>query len=92
MDDDDIKEEGNGSIADSGGAGAVDESGNVDMEDSLNLDGCDSTIEAAANKGKKGPFNLLLLANKKGPRLHVRDTASFSIDQCLIFNFQLKGT
>ena len=66
MDDDDIKEEGNGSIADSGGAGAVDESGNVDMEDSLNLDGCDSTIEAAANKGKKGPFNLLLLANKKG--------------------------
>ena len=53
MDDDDIKEEGNGSIADSGGAGAVDESGNVDMEDSLNLDGCDSTIEAAANKGKK---------------------------------------
>ena len=52
LDDDDLTEEGNGSISDSG-PGSADESGNVDMEDTVNISGCDSTLEAAANKGTR---------------------------------------
>ena len=51
MDDDDLADEGNGSISDSGTMSA-DELGNVDMEDSVNTSGFETSLEAAANKGK----------------------------------------
>ena len=51
LDDDDLADEGNGSISDSGTMSA-DELGNVDMEDSVNTSGFETSLEAAANKGK----------------------------------------
>ena len=50
LDDDDLTDEGNGSISDSGTMSA-DELGNVDMEDSANTSGFETSLEAAANKG-----------------------------------------
>ena len=61
MDDDDLADEGNGSISDSGTMSA-DELGNVDMEDSVNTSGFETSLEAAANKGK------VLFRLELGPR------------------------
>ena len=52
LDDDDLTEDGNGSISDPT-HGPVDESGNVDMEDTVNTQGCDLSLEAAANKAER---------------------------------------
>ena len=51
LDDDDLTE-GNGTISDCV-PGSVDDSGNVDMEDTVNIAGCDLSLEGAANKAER---------------------------------------